>query len=97
MKWHIRLNPKKTKSTAVSRSRSNAPGYGDLTLGSAELEQVRSLRILEVPLDSMLTFEAHLWEVVLKAAKSLGILLRAEKLLDCARVLKSCFNAFFAA
>ena len=49
------LNPKKTESMVVSRSRIIAPGYGDLALGGAELEEIKSLRILGVPLDSGLT------------------------------------------
>ena len=32
--WHMRLNPKNTKSMVV------APGYGDLALAGAELEEV---------------------------------------------------------
>ena len=38
-------------------------------------------------------FEAHLREVVSKAARSQGVVHRAEKLFDCLRVLKSCVNA----
>ena len=70
LRWHLRLNLKNTKSMGVSRSRTDAPGYGILTLGGTELEEVKSLRILGVTLDSKLTFEAHLREVVLKAARS---------------------------
>ena len=68
--------------------------YGDATLGGAELEELKSLRILEATLDSKLTFETHLREVASKAARSQGVMSRAEKLLDCSRVLKSCFNAY---
>ena len=42
----------------VSRSRTNAPVYGDLTVGGAELEKVKSLRILGVTFDSKLTFDS---------------------------------------
>ena len=88
----MRLNPKKTKSKVVSRSLTNTPGYGDLTFGGAELEELKSLRILGVALASNLTFETHLRKVVSKAARNLSIVRRAGKLLDCPRVLKSCFN-----
>ena len=64
LNWHLRLNRKKTKSMVVSRSRTNAPGYGDLTLNGAELVRVGSLRILGITFDSKLTFETHLREVV---------------------------------
>ena len=37
LKRHMRLNPKKMKSILVSRSRTIALSYGDLTLVSAEL------------------------------------------------------------
>ena len=42
----------------------------------------------------MLTFETHLREVVSKAARSLDVVRRVGKLLDCPRVLKICFNAY---
>ena len=66
---------------------------GDLTLSGAELE-VKSLRILGVPLDFKLTLETYLREVVSKAVRSLGVVRRARKLLDYTRVVKSCFKAY---
>ena len=89
----MRLIPKKAKSTVVRRSRISAPGHGDLTLGGAEVKQVKSLRILGEILDFKLTFETHLREVATKAAMSYVIVTRAGKLFDCPRVLKGCFNA----
>ena len=38
----MRLNPKKTKFMVVSRSWMYAPGYGDLNLGCAEIEEGKS-------------------------------------------------------
>ena len=72
LKWHMRLTPEKIKVIMVGRSRTTTPGYGDLSLGGAEFEEVKSLHILVVTLDSKLTFETHLWEVVSKASRSLG-------------------------
>ena len=62
LQYHMRLNLKKMKPTMVSRSRTISPGYDDLTLGGAELEEVKSLRVLEVLLGSKLTFEVYLRE-----------------------------------
>ena len=59
-KWHMKLSSKKTKSMVVSRSLTNALSYCDLTFGGAELEELNSLRILRVILDSKLTFETYL-------------------------------------
>ena len=64
----MRLNPKKTKSMEVSRSRTIASGYDDLTLGGDEIKELQSLGILEITLVSNLTLEIHLREVVSKAA-----------------------------
>ena len=55
----MKLTPKKTKSMVVSRSRTIAPVTGNLTLCDAELEEVESLSILVIILDSKFTFEAH--------------------------------------
>ena len=87
-------NPKKTKSMVVSKSRTNVHGYGELTLGAIELEEVKTLRILGVTLDSKFAFEIHLRDLVSKAARSLCTMRRAEKLFNCSRVLKSCFIAY---
>ena len=97
LKWHMRLNYNKTKSMMISRCRNYAPGYSDLTLGGAEFEEVRSLRILGVTFNHKLTFESHLCEVVSKAARSLGVVPKTGKLFDCPRVIKSCFNAYVLA
>ena len=78
----------------VSQSRTTALGYGDLPLGGARLQEVKSLRVLGVTLESHLPFKNHLREAVSKAARSSGVVCRAGKLLGCLRELKNCFNAF---
>ena len=80
------LNHKKAKFTVVNLFRINDLCYSNLTLGRAELEEIKSLRILRVTLDSKLTFKAHLQEVVSKTAMSLGVVRRAGKLFDCPHV-----------
>ena len=60
LKRHMRLNPKNIQSMVVSRSRTFAPDYGDLTLGRADFKKVKSLRILGITFDSKLTLEANL-------------------------------------
>ena len=48
----------------VTWSRTFAPGYGNLTFGVAEFEEIKNLSILGVTLDSKLTCETHLRKVV---------------------------------
>ena len=50
LKWHMKLYSKKTKYMVVRRSPISAHGYGDLTLGGAELEEINGLRKLAVTL-----------------------------------------------
>ena len=90
----MRLNSRKTNAMVVSRSRTIALGYGDLTLGDAKLEKLQSLRILEVTLDSKLPFETHLREVVSRAARSLWIARRAGKLFDYICLIYSIYNFY---
>ena len=72
LKWHMRLNPE-MKFMVLSWSRAVAPGYSDLTHGGAELEELKGFRIIGVTLDSELTFETRLLEVVSEAARILRI------------------------
>ena len=65
LKWHMNLNPKKPRFMVVSRFRTIAPGYGDLTFCDAELEELESLCIFGVTLHSKLTFRLicqKLWQ-----------------------------------
>ena len=84
LKWHMRLSSKKTKSMMINRSGTYAFGCGVVTFGGAELE---------ITVDSKLTFDTHVHEVVSKATRSLGVVRRAGKFFDCPRVLKSYFNS----
>ena len=59
LEWHMRLNPKKTKSMVVSRSRTKAFGYGDLILGGDELQERMSLVFIGTNLSSKLAFETQ--------------------------------------
>ena len=53
----------------VNRFQTYATGYGDLTLGGAELEELKSPRVLGVTFDFKLTFDTHLRELVSMAAR----------------------------
>ena len=90
----MRLNLKKTISRVARLSRAYALGYGHLTLGGADLEEVRSLCILEVTCYSKWTFVTHLRDVASKTVSSLGVVCRAGNLFDCPRSVKKCFNAY---
>ena len=70
----IRVNPNKTKSLIISRSRTVAPQFPSFVLDGTEAGRIRQLRILGVILDRLLTFETHIHSVVALASRRLGIL-----------------------
>ena len=68
---HIIPMPVKDSASESAYLLRTPPVFGDLTLGGAELEELKSLRTFGATLDSKLTFEVHMLEVVSKAARSL--------------------------
>ena len=93
-RWMMKLNPSKTKTLIISRSRTVSPVHGDLILNGTILKVSDSLVILGVNLDSKLTFEYQIKSVVSSAARSRGIVRRATKILVTKEVLKTCFRAY---
>ena len=91
----MRFNHKKMKSTVASRSWTCVPGYDNLTFSGAELDELKRLHILRQTLHYKLAFVAHLHEVGSEAARILGAVLRARKLIVCPRVLKSGLQHIF--
>ena len=72
--WGIRLNPNKTQSMIVSRSRTVFPPHRDLLVGSTSLNSCDSFKILGVMFDSMFTFEKHIYSILLRLPKRLAYL-----------------------
>ena len=59
--WGMRLNPNKTQSMIVSRSRTVFPPHPDLLIGSTSLNSCEFFfLILGVTFDSKFTFERHI-------------------------------------
>ena len=66
----------------------------DLVLNGVELPVSDSLVILGVTLDSKLTFEKHISNVVSSAARSMGIVRRASRIFGSQDVLTTCFRSY---
>ena len=58
--WGMRLNPNKTQSMIVSRSRTEFPPHPDLLVGSTSLNSCDSFKILGVMFDSKFTFKRNI-------------------------------------
>ena len=93
-RWMMKLNPLKTKTLIVSRSRTVLPVHGSLFLNGLVLPVSETLVILGVNLDSKLTLEHHVRSVVSSAARSMGIVRRASKIFGTTNVLTTCFRSY---
>ena len=91
----MKLNPSKTKTLIVGRSRTQTPVHGDLVLDRETLAVSDSLVILGVTLDSKMTFEQHIMNVTSSAARSMGLVRRASKIFGTEDVLTTCFRSYY--
>ena len=73
--WGLTLNPVKCKVLTLSLRRS--PVIGTYLIDGTAIERVSVMRDLGVLLDEKLTFGPHIDSIVLKANKSLGLLMRS--------------------
>ena len=75
IRWGLKLNPEKCKSFSMTLRR--APVRTSYFIGANMLEHVEEIKDLGVTLDSKLTFMAHISDVVKRANRSLGMLIRS--------------------
>ena len=75
VRWGLTLNPAKCKSFTMTLRR--APVQTKYFLAGTELENVCNIRDLGVTLDTNLTFEPHVSDIVSRANRALGLLIRS--------------------
>ena len=92
--WGMKLNPNKTQSMIVSRSRTLIPNHPDLSIEDIILPTCDSFKILGVLFDSKFTFEKHIRTVSSSVAQKIGLLRKSFKIFGDPSVLKKCFNTF---
>jgi hypothetical protein len=92
--WGMKINPEKSKSLLISRSRTALPVYGDLFLQGNIVSDCNVLEVLGVKLDKSLSFEPHIRSLVKYASQRLGILRKSHKLFSDNSVTASCFRCF---
>ena len=92
--WGMRLNPTKTQSMIVSRSRTVFPPHPDLLVGSTSLNSCEFFKILGVTFDSKFTFERHIRSISSSVAQKIGLLRKSFRIFGDHDVLLRCFNSF---
>ena len=92
--WGMKLNPIKTQSMIVSRSRTLVPNHPDLVIDDTVLNICDSFKILGILFDSKFTFEKHIRSVSSSVAQKIGLLRKSLKIFGDPAVLKKCFNSY---
>ena len=72
--WGMKMNPNKTQSMIVSRSRTLEPQHPDLFIDNVPLTTSDAFKILAVTFQSKFAFESHLHSVSSVIAQKLGLL-----------------------
>ena len=75
IRWGLKLNPQKCKSFSMTLRR--APVRTSYLIDATVLQHVEEIKDLGVTLDTKLTFMAHVSDVVKRANRSLGMLIRS--------------------
>ena len=92
--WGMKLNPTKTQSMIMGRSRTEYPHHSSLYINGIALTTTTSFKVLGVTLDSKLTFEDHIRSVSSSVAQKIGLLRKSFRIFNDRSVLKNCFNSF---
>ena len=92
--WGMKLNPTKTHSIIISRSRTPNPPHLPLNLCGSNLEVVDSLKLLGITIDDKLTFEKHIRLLASSIAQKTGLLRKCYRTLGNDVSVKKSFFAF---
>ena len=93
--WGMRLNPNKTQSMIVSRSRTVFPPHPDLLVSSTPLNSCDSFKTLGVKFDRKFTFERDNRSISSSVAQKIGLLRKSFRIFGDHDVLLKCFNSFY--
>ena len=93
-RWGMRLNPTKSQSITVSRSRTVFPQHPPLLMDGSQITISKSIKLLGVTLDNKLTFEEHLRVVSASIAQKTGLLRKCRKTLGNDDAVLKTFFAF---
>ena len=93
-RWDMKLNPAKSKSLLVSRSRTVLPEHPTLEVDGVVVKEDDTLKVLGVTLDKRMTYEDHVRSVVAQARQKTGIMRKAARIFEDNNVLSRCLKAY---
>ena len=81
--WGMRLNPSKSKSFVIVRSRTRDPPHPDLIIDGETMKNCSSIKLLGVTFDSKLSFEDNLCSVISSISQKVGLLRKCRHVFLC--------------
>lgn len=93
-RWGMRLNPSKTHSLIISRSRTDLPSHPPIVVNDSTINNCNTLKLLGVTLDAKLTFEPHLRSVASSVSQKVGLLRKCRKIYSDDAIVRNCFYSF---
>ena len=93
-RWGMKLNPSKSNSIVISRSRTLFPHHPDLILDGISVPNCCTLKLLGVTLDSKLTFETHLRSVASCVSQKIGLLRKCRRIYRDDDIVRNSFYSF---
>ena len=88
------MNPLKTNSLEIFRSRTLMPIFPNMVLDGTAVERVTELKVLNVVLDAKPSFEGRIWSIAASASGKLGIIRKALCLFGDPVLVLRCFWSF---
>lgn len=92
-RWGMKLNPSKSHSLVLSRSRTPFPPHPDIAVSGIPIPNCSSLKLLGVTLGPKLTFELHLRSLASAVSQNVGLLRKCSQLYSSDDV-KKCSHSF---
>ena len=93
IKWHLRLNPKKSKICYFTKSNHDKNNPKSLKCNNTEIPYVNTVKDLEVWFDSKITFENHTTRLLKSLRTSLGMFWRNLTPIRGTNAIRTAFHA----
>ena len=93
-RWGMKLNPSKSHSMVISRSRTPLPVHPDIVVNEVPIPNCSSLKLLGVTFDPKLTFELHLRSLASSVSCKVGLLRKCSRIYSSDDIVRNCFYSF---
>ena len=93
-RWGMKLNPLKSRSLIISRSRTLQPQHPVLSVDGDSIPDSSTLKLLGVIFDSKLTFETHVRSVASRVGQKIGLLRKCRRIYVDDDIIRNCFYSF---